>query len=76
VNIIIRKEYILINIDVTKLPLNPEQMNMLKILGVPLFHEYARGNRYISRGYWYSIKPELQEVIIRVLDARKGDGHE
>jgi hypothetical protein len=53
--------------DVFLLPLTEEQIGIMRSLRVPLFDNYKDGNKYIAKRYWESIRPALQQALIRVL---------
>lgn len=58
-------------IEVTRLPLTEEQIEVLSHLRVPLYHEYKTDQRFIANRYWLSIKPNIQQAILRILGSRE-----
>jgi hypothetical protein len=58
-------------LEVTEKPLTEEQIEVLGIFRVPLFINYATGQRFIAERYWRSINPALKEALLRVLDSHE-----
>ena len=57
--------------DLSKYPLNAKQMEILRALRVPLYHNYSEDLWYVAEGYWHSIKPALQEALVTVVSSHE-----
>lgn len=50
--------------DLTKVPLNDDQVAYLTRMGVRLFHDFKARKTYISEGYWHQTHPQVQRALI------------
>jgi hypothetical protein len=53
--------------NLSKRPLNDQQIATLAILRVPFYTDKETGMTYVSKRYWYGINQALREALARAV---------